>query len=157
MDNRRKCVIVDIDGTVALMRKGQEGKRGPYDWDRVDEDDPNWDVIELVQLLILANRAQRASPFFPDRGFDLVMVSGRKEQCRARTKSWLAGFGIIPALLLMRPDSDNRPDHELKLEILQRDILPLYNVMFAIDDRDAVVKMWRDQGITCLQVAEGAF
>lgn len=163
MDNRRKCVIVDIDGTVALMRKGQEGKRGPYDWSRVGEDDPNEPVIELVWLIRCARSWLGMSPFSP-LPFTIIFVSGRKEQCRQETWTWLRKNGVVPDAeitegyqLLMRGDNDNRPDYELKLEILEQQILPRYKPMFAIDDRDAVVKMWRDQGITCLQVAEGKF
>ena len=31
------------------------------------------------------------------------------------------------------------------------------NVLGVFEDRDRVVKMWRDLGITCFQVAEGDF
>ena len=30
-------------------------------------------------------------------------------------------------------------------------------ILCVFDDRDKVVKMWRDEGLTCMQVAEGAF
>ena len=32
-----------------------------------------------------------------------------------------------------------------------------YDVEFVLDDRDRVVKMWRDRGLKVLQVAEGDF
>jgi DNA transposition AAA+ family ATPase len=35
--------------------------------------------------------------------------------------------------------------------------LMLYNVRFAIDDRDRVVDAWRDLGLVCLQCAPGDF
>jgi hypothetical protein len=31
------------------------------------------------------------------------------------------------------------------------------NILYAVDDRQRVVDMWRSNGITCLQVAEGNF
>ena len=31
------------------------------------------------------------------------------------------------------------------------------DIVCVFDDRDKVVKMWRDNGLTCFQVAEGAF
>jgi hypothetical protein len=163
VSSKRKCIIVDIDGTVALMGKGQEGRRGPYDWDRVGEDDPNEPVIELLWLIRCGRSWLNHSPF-SRLAFTIIFVSGRKEQCRQQTWAWLRKNGVVPDLevtegyqLLMRGDNDNRPDHELKLEILEQQILPRYDVMFVIDDRDAVVKMWRAQGLTCLQVAEGGF
>ena len=58
----------------------------------------------------------------------------------------------------MRKEYDFRPDHAIKLEMLET--LKVYyncNPKYVFDDRDSVVKMWRDQGLTCLQVAEGNF
>ena len=45
----------------------------------------------------------------------------------------------------------------VKKEILDRDILPRWDVLFAIDDRQQVVDMWRANGVTCLQCAPGDF
>ena len=41
-----KCVLVDIDGTVA-----EKGNRSPFEWLRVGEDTPKPNVIRLVQSL----------------------------------------------------------------------------------------------------------
>jgi hypothetical protein len=30
-------------------------------------------------------------------------------------------------------------------------------ILFALEDRERVVQMWRSVGVTCLQVAEGRF
>ena len=32
-----------------------------------------------------------------------------------------------------------------------------FRPLFAVEDRNSVVKMWRDLGLTCMQVAEGNF
>lgn len=158
MENRRKCIIVDIDGTVALMGKDQEGRRGPYDWSRVGEDEVNEPVAALVRILMSTRMRMPWEPF------DIIYTSGRKEQCRGLTWAWLYRHRLAPSdfsaggvLLFMRGDNDNRPDHEVKLEILEQKIWPRWEPMFVLDDRDEVVKMWRAQGITCLQVAEGKF
>ena len=57
----------------------------------------------------------------------------------------------------MRQNSDRRPDDVIKAEIYETCIEPYYNVLYVFDDRDRVVKMWREKGLTCLQVAEGNF
>lgn len=143
-----KVVIVDIDGTVALMGKGQPGRRGPYDWHRVGEDNPNQPIIDLVNTL-------RQS------GHMIWFVSGRDEVCRAETSTWLikhgAALGGEP--LLMRAHKDNRPDDEVKRELYEREIAPTFGgrVAYVIDDRDKVVRMWRSLGLTVLQVADGDF
>ena len=46
------AILVDIDGTVALM-----GARSPYDWHRVGEDTPNQAVIEAVRAMHAAGNA----------------------------------------------------------------------------------------------------
>jgi uncharacterized protein YcfJ len=57
----------------------------------------------------------------------------------------------------MRPAGTNHPDQELKRALYDEHVVGTYDVAFVIDDRDKVVRMWRDLGLTCLQVADGAF
>ena len=57
----------------------------------------------------------------------------------------------------MRKSSDSRGDQIVKSEILEKEILPKYNVKLVLDDREKVVRMWRDKGLTCLQVDWGDF
>ena len=146
----RGIVIADIDGTVALMGKGDPSRRGPYDWHRVGEDDPNTPIIELVRVLRTA-------------GHRIVFVSGRDEECRLVTQHWLlehgaaTGFGPGRDQLFMRESGDNRGDDVVKLEIYKRDIVPIGLVDYVLDDRNKVVHMWRSIGLTVLQVQDGDF
>ena len=141
--------LCDIDGTLALR-----GDRSPYDWSRVGEDAPNKAVITVARAL-----AARSS---------LIFMSGRMEQCREQTRMWLhtylcerKGAGIVELCrypLLMRKDGDNRPDQIIKRELYERHVVGLFEVEGVLDDRDRVVKMWREElGLTCLQVAPGNF
>jgi len=57
----------------------------------------------------------------------------------------------------MRQRNDQRQDNIVKQIILDYDIKPDYDILFALDDRNSVCKMWRQNGIKCLQVAEGDF
>lgn len=142
----RKAIIVDIDGTVADMGKGEPGRRGPFDWDRVGEDEVIWPIADLVRLI--ASR----------QDIHILCVSGRKEQARAQTAHWLrVRARIFFSALWMRADDDNRPDEQMKEEIYRQHIEPGFEVLYVLDDRDKVVKMWRSLGLTCLQVAEGDF
>ena len=63
--------------------------------------------------------------------------------------------------LLMRSDGDNRSDYIVKKEIYEQNIRDWQDVLFVLDDRNSkkcpVVDMWREQGLTCFQVAEGDF
>jgi hypothetical protein len=135
-----QVVLVDIDGTVALMNG-----RGPYDWRRVGEDLPNPAVIAAV-------RAMQAA------GHGIVFCSGRDAVCRAQTEAWLALHVGVPYLgLFMRPEGDTRRDSVVKREIFDTEIRDRYQVVGVFDDRQQVVQMWRELGLTVFQVVEGDF
>jgi predicted kinase len=136
--------IVDVDGTLALGRFREPGRRSPYDWSRVGEDDPHRPVILLVGALA-------------DAGYRLVVMSGRSDICRDATHRWLTDHGITPDVLLMRQDGDYRPDHVVKGELFDRHVRGSYCVHGVLDDRDSVVAMWRSLGLMCAQVAPGTF
>ena len=135
-----RVVLVDIDGTVALMNG-----RYPYDWGRVGDDLPNQAVIGAV-------RAMHAA------GYGVVYCSGRDAVCRAETEAWLDLHVGVPYLgLFMRPEGDSRKDSIVKREIFDTEIRDSYEVAGVFDDRMQVVRMWRELGLTVFQVAEGDF
>ena len=133
-------VLVDIDGTVALMTG-----RGPYDWHRVGEDAPNPAVIAAVRAMHAAGHA-------------IVFCSGRDAVCRAETQAWLDLYVDVPYEgLFMRPEGDSRKDAIVKREIFDQEIRDRWRVIGVFDDRRQVVRMWRALGLTVFQVAEGDF
>lgn len=134
------AVIVDVDGTVALMHD-----RSPYEWHAVGQDRPNAAVIEVVRSLHAA-------------GQQIVFLSGRDSSCFEATERWLVDQVKVPFELFMRAVGDNRKDSIVKRELFDAHVDGRFNVLAVIDDRDQVVRMWRDElGLTCLQVADGAF
>ena len=137
-----KCVIIDIDGTVA-----SRGNRSPYHEKLVHLDTPHNHVIDLIKLLC-------------DYGdVSPVFVSGRTDGCKDLTTDWLNvnGFRSHAFELYMRKTGDTRDDTIVKCELFQHNIAKRYNVLYTFDDRNKVVKMWRDIGLKCFQVAEGDF
>ncbi len=56
----------------------------------------------------------------------------------------------------MRADKDSRKDFIIKKEILEviRKDFDDPEILFVVDDRPSVVKMWREEGLVCLQCAE---
>ena len=132
-------VICDVDGTLAI-RDG----RGPFDFAKVGTDQPNHDVVRLVQIIASA-------------GLSVVYLSGRPESCRGATETWLQLHVGVPGALFMRENGDVRSDEEVKRELLDRAVADHEEILLVIDDRDRVVRMWRDLGLTCLQVADGNF
>jgi hypothetical protein len=149
----RCFVIVDIDGTLSIVGDRKEClERTPKNWDefydRCGEDEPNVNIIKLVYSIWLDYR--------------VVLVTGRRESCRYATKKWLVKHGLTrsgysPPYILMRPDNDYRHDTILKPELLKKAGIGLEEIAFVLEDRNSMVKKWRELGVTCLQVAEGDF
>ena len=135
-----QAVLVDIDGTVALM-----GGRSPYDESRVDQDAPHEPVIAAV-------RAMHAA------GYRVVYCTGRSDACRAQTAAWLdRHVGVPYEALHMRRSGDGRRDAVVKAEIFDKHVRHAYRVLGVFDDRAQVVRMWRALGLTVFQVDDGNF
>ncbi len=62
-----------------------------------------------------------------------------------------------PGPLYMRKAGDHRDDDKLKIEMLARVRADGFDPIMAFDDRNRVVKAWREAGIPCAQVADGDF
>lgn len=137
--NLINCIIVDIDGTLAINTT-----RSPFEWSRVGEDSVNEPIAEMVRYYNFINR--------------VIIFSGRDEICRPETIKWLNDNHIPFDELHMRKEKDMRGDDIVKKELFNAHVKDKFNVLFVLDDRDRVVKVWRrDLGLTCLQVAEGNF
>lgn len=138
-----EAVIVDIDGTVAHM-----AGRSPYDETRVYEDTPNQPVIDMIERLHKG-------------GMKIVFCSGRTDKCYVETRAWIRAHVKIDGdfVLLMRKAGDQRKDSIVKREIFERYLRNAkLNFVGVFDDRNQVVKMWRDElGLTVFQVADGDF
>ena len=132
------AVICDIDGTVADI-----SQRNPYDTAQCLSDTPKDEIIQIVNLL--------------SKFSHIIFVSGREEQYRDLTELWLEEHGLVYSELHMRKVGDTRKDSIIKEEILERLILPKYNIRCILDDRNQVVRMYRDKGLTVLQVDWGDF
>jgi hypothetical protein len=144
-------IIFDLDGTLALIDERRQLAtlpNGKLNWDvffapeNIKLDKPNVPVITSFIAL-------------RDLGFRMVILSGRDEISEYETVEWLSENNINFDDLKMRPKGTFTPDDVLKKQWL--DELGAENIFCVFDDRDKVVKMWRDNGLTCFQVAPGNF
>ena len=109
---------------------------------------------------------------FNHHGFKIVIFSGRNDRSFHSTSDWLKIHQVPFDLLVMRPDkfkSDSWPIAEgnpatkdmrfMPDEILKKKMLDTFvdidDVFLVVDDRNKVVKMWRDLSLNVFQVAEG--
>jgi uncharacterized HAD superfamily protein len=135
-----KAIICDIDGTLADM-----GKRKPYDFENVDQDKVKHATAEAVRV-------------FHNAGYRIILFSGREDSSQTKTESWLKRNDIPYHELHMRKTKDFRKDAIIKKELYATYVKDKYEVLLVLDDRDQVVKMWREElGLTCFQVDYGNF
>ncbi|MFK5981482.1 MAG: hypothetical protein QM499_01095 [Flavobacteriaceae bacterium] len=147
----KNTIIVDIDGTISKV--GNRLKfllESPKDWDSFYnacfEDQPIREIIDFLALL--------------EDHYIIVFCTGRRESVREITTKWIykhLGISTYKNNLLMRPNNDYRHDTIVKPEQLEKAGIELKNIAFVLEDRNSMVKKWRDLGLTCLQVADGDF
>lgn len=140
-NNKMKCVVIDIDGTVA-----DRGERHPFDYSTVKNDTVKKNIKFILDTL-------KFSPFL-----EFIFITGRPESCRVDTVNWLRENEFTYSQLWMRPNDNKEQDARLKLQIYKEHIEPNYEVIAVFEDRKRVVDMWREIcGLTVLQVDKGDF
>ena len=156
----KKIVIFDLDGTLAIIDKRRikagkttDGKKTKkFNWDVFNDpsnialDEPNVPVIKMAQL-------------FAEDGFLIVIFSGRTDKTEHATRAWLTRNRVPFHTLAMRPHKTMNfvPDEVLKKHMLDNALFNIDDVFLVVDDRQKVVDMWRDLGLTVFQVAPGDF
>lgn len=134
-------LICDIDGTLGIVTD-----RSPYDVERSYKDKVNKHVAHILDK------------YDKDKETWVYLVTGRKNKFRDVTAKWLEKNGIKYDFLIMRGDEDNRPDAVVKREIYEKEFLGKFNLLFILEDRDRVVKMYREElGLPCFQVKYGNY
>lgn len=145
-------IIFDIDGTLMDISHRKHFVDGVFgdkkDWQAFKNATIKDTPVDMICTMAVMLHAD---------GNRIILVSGRNESERWITEKQMEASGIIYDTLVMRPDDDYDPDHILKSRILDALIEEGYDPKMAFDDRDNVVAMWRNRGLTCLQVAEGNF
>ena len=160
-------IIVDLDGTLALMTD-----RGPYEGGvKYLSDAVNWPVYYMLEALTKENLRVNG------RRIEIMFLSGREGTAynTAFTSEWLKDNVIIPLglhnpdgakiipkwSLYLRHEGDHRSDDIVKEELFRGSHIGVkkdYKILAVFDDRDRVVKMWREKmGFPVFQVAPGNF
>lgn len=150
-------IIVDLDGTVSNCEHRLKHIQGENkDWDTFFKecinDTPIEKIVDLVRNITI------------NMGKISLFLTGRSDIARKETKDWISAtfpefLEGVDYHLVMRPQGNHAPDHELKPKMLE-DFLktfPHLEVDMIFEDRTSVVKKWRELGYTCLQVADGDF
>lgn len=134
----RSCVIFDMDGTLADVSGIRHHVRGlARDFDAFHaasvDCPPHHDVVAMARD-------------FHDAGIDVVIVTARTHRWRHHTAWFLAMHDVPSVAMFMRHDGDQRPDVDVKRDILAR-IRQTWNVVAAVDDNPNVTALWISEGI----------
>lgn len=138
------CIIVDMDATLCFNTE-MRPFFGPGAAENMIKDVPNIPICNLAR-----NYCDAAD-------CALIVITGRDESCREATMNWLDNHWLHPTELLMRPEGSFISGSEQKRIIYENEIKDKYNVVFVLEDNSKVVQMYRDLGLTVLQVNEGKF
>ena len=135
----KKCIICDVDGTLAEMID-----RKPYDWHKVHTDIVKPHVRDIV------NR------FYDTH--EIIIFTGRDGVCAEATEKWLKDNDINYHQFYSRAVDNYEKDSIIKERLFNNHVKDKYDVDFVLDDRNQVVNMWRRKlGLNCLQIQEGNF
>lgn len=136
-NTKSNCIIVDLDGTLALNNHG----RSFFDASNCDKDDVCNEVLTVI------NR------FSNDH--QVIFLSGREIKYSEPTVTFLDKYGLTDYKLIMRSTGDNRKDYIVKEELYKEFIEPIYNVAFVLDDRPSIVRnCWHKLGLFVFKVGK---
>lgn len=149
------AVICDLDGTLCnvdhrLHYVQGEGKKNwiGFQENLVNDTVNQWCADILYNLIDFDDYDER---------YKLVYCSGRTNNYRKLTKTWLYEKYLFFDNLFMRYEGDYRQDYIAKEILLEFEIKTRYIPHFFIDDRQQVVDLYRKHGYTVLQCAKGNF
>lgn len=145
---KKPALIIDLDGTLCNIDDRKKYVHpepyGKKDWkaffSNIKNDKVNKWCNEIIDKFSF--------------GYKIVLCTGRPDDYRKDTERWLLTKLIPYDELFMRQRNDFRPDHVIKETILDFEILPRYDVLFAVDDRNSIIDLWRKRGIVALQCSK---
>jgi phosphoglycolate phosphatase-like HAD superfamily hydrolase len=151
---KRKAYIFDVDGTLAnvdsilhyvVKHKNRDTEAFKKDFHSFHKESinvpPHPEVVDMAWDAI-------------GQDYDIIVVTARKEEWRGHTSYWLAHVADLPhTALFMRPDKDNRPDYEVKKDILTQ-IQEHWDIVHAVDDNPNVIRLWQENGIETTKIGD---
>lgn len=141
---KNKVAIFDIDGTISDCTH-----RVPYakvaDWDNFNRaaylDLPHEPIVVILNSVYV-------------QGAKIILMSGRPHWMYNMTRDWLERHKIpFHNIHLRLPEQEAWHTCDAKREMFRQSGIRVSDVLFVMEDREKDVMMWRELGLTCLQVA----
>ena len=116
------CVIIDLDGTVALHQG-----RLPYDWDKIPTDKCDPRMKNIIEQ-------------FVSQSVSIIFLTGRPESARKLTNEWLhTHFPTLNYKLFMRDNKDFRSGEIYKKMMWKSHIELNYNTLCVFEDSNMFI------------------
>lgn len=146
-----KIIVVDLDGTMALMNG-----RNPYDASTCDKDLPHKHVVNIVKEM-------------HDLGYKVIFLSGREDKFEQPTRTFLWNNFVEECYnkhsdhptkfhrsyeLFMRKTGDQRKDVVIKSEIYEAEIKNKYFIAAWFDDRLQICEWLHREGLPLFRVGD---
>lgn len=168
--------IEDYKGSWSMSEIDYKPDNAPIEFVRVKKK-PDWDGFFKAcrydkpndPVISIFHEIHRGRTYCNSNLNDIWIWSGRSDAVYVETCLWIKSNLYVDFLdgktaesdgvyLKMRPEGDHTPDDELKEKWLN-EMTPedRARLVCVFGDRRKVVDMWRRNGVTCLQVAEGDF
>jgi predicted kinase len=140
-DSKKRCIVFDIDNTLA-----HKNGRSAYDYSLVGNDEVDESVV-LLHDYVQAHSL-----------VDVIICSGREgtKTCISETEKWLRNKDIFYEEIYFRKEGDMRTDYLVKAE-MWREIQKEYEIVALIDDRVQVVSFARRLGYKVFECERGDF
>lgn len=140
----KQAIIFDIDGTLADHKN-----RLKY----IEKKPKKWDLFfsesvydkPLKHIKIIYDALKKADKY------QIIIMTGRPNKYKEITIEWLHKNGFNYDKLFMRPANNYKKNIEIK-EIILRKIMRYYEVVFAFDDDEKVIELYKKYNIKVLQV-----
>ncbi len=135
-------ILSDIDGTVSNNLHRQHFLDGKKDWKNFfinsKDDKPILPIIEKIKS-------------FQKKNFEIIFISGRPEEYRQISKSWLRKYFKFEFELLMRPDKDKRDNIKVK-KYLYDGYLKDKEIKLVFENDQDLCSLWRSKGLNVFKV-----
>ncbi len=146
METKNICIF-DIDGTLANC-----DHRLHY----IKNKPKNWDAFynSCMKDLLILPVAQMLERFSSNNL--IYIVTGRPENNRYLTETWLNLNKVKFDSLIMRGDRDFRKSPDFKNSVCDQLEGEGFNILFAVEDRPDCVEMFINRGIFTFDVSNGS-
>ena len=140
----KKAIIFDIDGTLADHKNRLKYiEQKPKKWDLFFRESIHDKPLQHIKVIYDALKKTGK--------YHIIIMTGRPNKYKEITIEWLQKNGFDYDKLFMRPTNNFKKNIEMK-EILLQKIMQYYEVVFAFDDDEKVIELYKKYNIKILHV-----